>query len=70
MGTKKELTSGKCTVCHIATVTAGLILTHIGMYINKVLYRCPQKSGTLDFCYFDIQKYSVFFSSDKTLSSE
>ena len=37
-----------------------------------VLYRVsPQKSGTLDFCYFDIRKYSIFkISSDKTLSSE
>ena len=30
-----------------------------------------QKSGTLDFCYFDIRKYSIFLISlDKTLSSE
>ena len=33
---------------------------------------CPQKSGTLDCCYFDIWKYSItlLISSDKTLSSE
>ena len=32
---------------------------------------CPQKSGTLNLCYFDIQKYSIFLIlSDKTLSSE
>ena len=31
----------------------------------------PKKSGTLDFRYFDIRKYSiVYISSDKTLSSE
>ena len=33
---------------------------------------CPQKSGTLDFRYFDIKKYSIYIciSSEKTLSSE
>ena len=30
---------------------------------------CPPKSGTLDFRYFDIEKYSIFWS-DKTLSSK
>ena len=32
---------------------------------------CPPKSGPLDFCYFDIKKYSIIMIlSDKTLSSE
>ena len=39
--------------------------------LNKIWPGCPQKSGTLNFRYFDIQKYSIFFiSSDLTLSSE
>ena len=34
-------------------------------------YRMSQKSGTLDFRYFEIRKNNIFFiSSDKTLSSE
>ena len=35
------------------------------------LYRVYQKSGTLDFRYFDIRKYNIILiSSDKTLFSE
>ena len=27
--------------------------------LNNLYTGCPQKSGTLDFCYFDIRKYSL-----------
>ena len=38
---------------------------------NSEQYRVsPQKSGMLDICYFEIRKYSIFISSDKTLASE
>ena len=40
------------------------------MYIYTLIYRVSQRSGTLDFRYCDIRKYSILISSDKILSPE
>ena len=44
---------------------------HISNIWRHIVYRVSQKSGTLDFRYFDIRKIQhIFISSDKILSSE
>ena len=44
---------------------------YVDCHRNYPYTGCPKKSGMLDFCYFEIRKYSIFkISSDKTLSSE
>ena len=44
---------------------------NILLTLNWQYTGCPPKSRTLNFCYFDIRKYSILkISSDKTLSSE
>ena len=53
-------------------ISEKLWMKKISILIWRELYRMSQKSGTLDFRYFEIWKYSIFWFhwSDKTLSSE
>ena len=41
------------------TLNKFLLTLRVSIHVYTCIYRCPQKSGTLDFCYFDIVKYSI-----------